>query len=140
MKRIIALLAVALVWTAACTKLDSQIDGTYRSDARQEIVIAGGVCVSFQENFADGKPAVRVTGFTTTGRYPDYVFTAKGQPDFTQVGPVTSFTIQVHFTDAVTFTATPAGVIVGADGVATGIPAEAIQFKRISANSKQTQN
>ena len=140
MKRIIALLAVALVWTAACTKLDSQIDGTYRSDARQEIVIAGGVCVSFQENFADGKPAVLVTGFTTTGRYPDYVFTAKGQPDFTQVGPVTSFTIQAHFDDADTFTATPAGVIVGADGVATGIPAEAIQFKRISANSKQTQN
>lgn len=140
MKRIIALLAVALVWAAACTKLDSQIDGTYRSDARQEIVIAGGVFVSFQENFADGKPAVRVTGFTTTGRYPDYVFTAKGQPDFTQVGPVTSFTIQVHFDDADTFTATPAGVIVGADGVATGIPAEAIQFKRISANSKQTQN
>ena len=81
-----------------------------------------------------------VTGFTTTGRYPDYVFTAKGQPDVTQVGPVTGFTIQVHFDDADTFTATPAGVIVGADGVATGIPAEAIQFKRISANSKQTQN
>lgn len=140
MKRIIALLAVALVWTAACTKLHSRIDGTYRSDARQEIVIAGGVCVVFQENFADGKPAVRVTGFTTTGQYPDYVFTAKGQPDLTTVGSVTNFAIQVHFDDADTFTATPAGVIVGADGVATGIPAEAIQFKRISANSKQTQN
>lgn len=140
MKQIIALLAVALVWTAACTKLDSQIDGTYRSEARQEIVIVGGACVSFQENFADGKLAVRLIDFTTTGRYPDYVFTAKGQPDLTTVGPVTNFAIQVHFDDADTFMATPAGVIVGVDGVATGIPAEAIQFKRISANSKQTQN
>lgn len=140
MKRIIAILAVALAGLAACAKLDSQIDGTYESDARQEIVIAGGACVSFQESFADGALAVRVTRFETSGRYPDYVFTAKGQPDVTQVGPVTDFTIQAHFTDADTFTASAAGIIVSADGTATGLNLEAMQFRRVSANSKQTKN
>jgi hypothetical protein len=137
MKRIIAILAVALAGLAACTKLDTaQLDGTYQSAARQEIVLAGGACVSYRE--ADS--GVLVTGFETTGRYPNFTYTAKGQPDVTQVGPVTGFTIQAHFTDADTFTASAAGIIVSADGTATGLNLEAMQFRRVSANSKQTKN
>ena len=113
MKRIAAILAVALAGLAACTKLDTaQLDGTYQSAARQEIVLAGGACVSYRE--ADS--GVLVTGFETTGQYPNFTYTAKGQPDVTQVGPVTGFTIQAHFTDADTFTASAAGIIVSADG------------------------
>ena len=129
MKRIIAILAVALAGLAACTKLDTaQLDGTYQSAARQEIVLAGGVCVSYRE--ADS--GVLVTGFETIGRYPNFTYTAKGQ--------ATSFTIQAHFTDADTFTASAAGIIVSADGTATGLNLEAMQFRRVSANSKQTKN
>ena len=99
MKRIIAILAVALAGLAACTKIDpAQLDGTYQSAARQEIVLAGGACVSYRE--ADS--GVLVTGFETTGRYPNFTYTAKGQ--------ATSFTIQAHFAGADTFKADVYGV------------------------------
>ena len=137
MKRIAAILAVALAGLAACTKLDTaQLDGTYQSAARQEIVLAGGACVSYRE--ADS--GVLVTGFETTGRYPNFTYTAKGQPDVTQAGPVTSFTIQAHFTDADTFKADVYGVAINDHGSATALELTAMQFRRVSANSKQTNN
>lgn len=137
MKRIAAILAVALAGLAACTKLDTaQLDGTYQSAARQEIVLAGGACVSYRE--ADS--GVLVTGFETTGRYPNFTYTAKGQPDVTQVGPVTGFMIQARFTDADTFKADVYGVAINDHGSATALELTAMQFRRISANSKQTEN
>lgn len=129
MKRIITILAVALAGLAACTKLDTaQLDGTYQSAARQEIVLAGGACVSYRE--ADS--GVLVTGFETTGRYPNFTYTAKGQ--------ATSFTIQAHFAGADTFKADVYGIAINANGGATALELTAMQFRRISANSKQTKN
>lgn len=129
MKRIAAILAVALAGLAACTKLDTaQLDGTYQSAARQEIVLAGGACVSYRE--ADS--GVLVTGFETTGRYPNFTYTAKGQ--------ATSFTIQAHFAGADTFKADVYGVAINDHGSATALELTAMQFRRVSANSKQTEN
>lgn len=129
MKRITAILAVALAGLAACTKLDTaQLDGTYQSAARQEIVLAGGACVSYRE--ADS--GVLVTGFETTGQYPNFTYTAKGQ--------ATSFTIQARFAGADTFKADVYGVAINANGGATALELTAMQFRRISANSKQTKN
>lgn len=140
MKQIIALLAVALVGLAACKKWDARIDGTYRSDARQEIIISGGACISFQENYATGEPAVKLTSFNTSGSWPDYVFSATNQTDLSQVGAITNFTIQAHFINADTFTAVAGGIIT-AGGVSTAIPPDRqFTFIRISANSKQTNN
>ena len=128
MKRIVAVLVVALVGLAACTKIDTaQLDGTYRSAARQEIVIAGGVCVSYQE--ADS--GVLVTGFETSGRYPNFTYVARSQQP-------ASLTIDAHFTSADTFTADVYGVALTGHGGAIATQLQAMQFKRISANFQQT--
>ena len=129
MKRIIAILAVALAGLAACTKLDTaQLDGTYQSAARQEIVLAGGACVSYQE--ADS--GVLVTGFETSGRYPNFTYVARSQQPAV-------LTIDAHFTSADAFTADVYGVAVTGD-VATATQLQAMQFRRVSANSKQMKN
>ena len=130
MKRLITILAAALVGLAACTKIDTaQLDGTYRSTARQEIVIAGGACVSYQETHVAGQPAIGVTGFTTSGRWPNYTYTAKDG--------ITNFTIRAHFLNPDSFTATASGVISDGDA-STAIEVYNIEFTRVSANFQQT--
>lgn len=138
MKRIIAVLVVALAGLAACTKRDAQIDGRFVAqlgeNAYMEITIVSGDCVSFREEYADGSPAVNVTGFKTSGSWPDYTFTAKGKPDYSAMGGVTNFTIQAHFLNRDSFTVIAGGIITCDDGTTTALEVKGYKFKRFPAN------
>lgn len=93
MKRIIALLAVALVGLAACSQRQPA-PGSYAitTDAgRKEIHIIHGDCVAFNLEDPDGQMLASVGPFEKKGRYPRYTY------KYRQGG--SDFTITASFTD-----------------------------------------
>lgn len=116
MKKILALLAAALVGLAACEKFDTQdLTGTYIYDGSSygvniAVTLNSGKCVRIETNGISMS-----TGISTSGRYPK--FTYKHDACNSHFVAEDGWIMKTKFTDASSFTAVSfEGVLASEDG------------------------
>lgn len=106
MKRIAALLAVALVGLAACTKEDGPQSGRYAAQETaliEAITLNGGKCQS-----AEVTGLGILDGWMTKGSWPDYTYAYETT--------TARITIYAHFLETAYFTANADGMLLTGDG------------------------
>ena len=135
MKRILVLLAAAMVGLTACEKFDTQeLTGTYIYDGSSygvtlSVTLNSGKCVRIETTAGEDVISMS-TGISTSGRYPQ--FTYKHDACNSHFVAEDGWIMKTKFTDASRFTAVSfEGVLASEDGsLATCFENSNLQFIR----------
>lgn len=136
MKRILTIVAAALVVLTACNKFDTALlDGVYAADNGGMVLyvtLETGRCTAV--TVSEYGP---YTGVTTAGHYPNFTYSYGDTGRAFDSGAVTGFIIKARFIDADTFTGDVRAAFAQDNARLSFIYNG--QFSRISANFQQTE-